>query len=119
MSTSENQSSGGLFKKQSCGFIKRPDSKSGHSELTKRFDRLNKDGSDSVHPSQISQTPAAAGGLVMTTALKLAMSAENRLTVGCDMLTEFLRGGLLPGKLYEFYGESSTGKTQVAIQFLL
>jgi len=47
------------------------------------------------------------------------MVGENRLTTGCDILTDFLRGGLLPGKLYEIYGESGSGKTQLAIQLLL
>ena len=31
----------------------------------------------------------------------------------------FERGGLLPKRLYEVYGESGTGKTQLAIQLLL
>ena len=36
----------------------------------------------------------------------------------CVSLT-FSRGGLLPKRLYEVYGESGTGKTQFAIQLLL
>lgn len=56
---------------------------------------------------------------MLTTCLKLAMTSENRLTTGCELMTEFLRGGFLPGKLYEIFGESGSGKTQLAIQLLL
>ena len=35
------------------------------------------------------------------------------------MLTDFFRGGFVPKKLYEIYGESGSGKTQFAIQLLL
>lgn len=35
------------------------------------------------------------------------------------MLNDFLRGGFLPKRLYEVYGESGSGKTQLAIQLLL
>lgn len=35
------------------------------------------------------------------------------------VLNDFFRGGLLPKRLYELYGESGTGKTQFAIQLLL
>lgn len=70
-------------------------------------------------PSQGGLSSANAGGLVLTTCLKLAMTGDNRLSTGCDMLTDFLRGGFLPGKLYEIYGESGSGKTQLAIQLLL
>ena len=116
-----NESSS-LFKKNPSGFLKKNENKSGSSDLAKRFDRLAKDGSDSVDQSQVSEAVnplGATGGLVLTTCLKLAMAGENRLSTGCDMMTEFLRGGLLPGKLYELYGESGSGKTQVAIQLLL
>ena len=58
-------------------------------------------------------------GLTLTTCFKLAINADTRLTTGCDMLTDFYRGGFLPKKLYEIYGESGSGKTQFAIQLLL
>jgi len=48
---------------------------------------------------------------VLTTCFKLATNPEARLTTGDDMLTDFLRGGFLPKKLYEIYGESGSGKT--------
>ena len=35
------------------------------------------------------------------------------------MLTDFFRGGFVPKKLYEIYGESGAGKTKFAIQLLL
>lgn len=60
-----------------------------------------------------------SSGLVLTTCFKLAINGDNRLTTGCDMLTDFLRGGFVPKKLYEIYGESGSGKTQFAIQLLL
>ena len=50
-------------------------------------------------------------GLVLTTCFKLAINADTRLTTGCDMLTDFYRGGFVPKKLYEIYGESGAGKT--------
>lgn len=111
-----------MFKKTTSGFLKKPTDKSENSQH-KRFDRTVKDpqGTESVAASQISQPQPSAGplgntsGLVLTTCLKLAMVGENRLTTGCDILTDFLRGGLLPGKLYEIYGESGSGKTQLAI----
>ena len=51
------------------------------------------------------------GNLVLTTCFKLAVNADSRLTTGCDMLTDFFRGGFLSKKLYEIYGESGSGKT--------
>lgn len=50
-------------------------------------------------------------GLVLTTCFRLAVNADPRLTTGCDMLTDFFRGGFVPKKLYEIYGESGAGKT--------
>jgi len=50
-------------------------------------------------------------GLVLTSCFKLAVNGDFRLTTGCDMLTDFFRGGFLPKKLYEIYGESGSGKT--------
>ena len=57
----------------------------------------------------------SSSGLVLTTCFKLAINGDTRLTTGCDMLTDFLRGGFVPKKLYEIYGESGSGKTQFAI----
>lgn len=48
---------------------------------------------------------------MLTTCLKMAQNPEPRLTMGDDMLTEFFRGGFVPKKLYEIYGESGSGKT--------
>jgi RecA/RadA recombinase len=55
----------------------------------------------------------------ITTAFKLAYRPEPKLYLGCPVLNDFFRGGLLPKRLYEIYGESGTGKTQFAIQLLL
>ena len=52
-----------------------------------------------------------SSGLVLTTCFKLAVNPDPRLTTGCDMLTDFYRGGFVPKKLYEIYGESGAGKT--------
>ena len=49
-------------------------------------------------------------GLIITTCYKLAINPEPRLTTGDDMLTDFFRGGFVPKKLYEIYGESGAGK---------
>lgn len=54
-------------------------------------------------------------GLVLTTCFKLAINMDCRLTAGCDILTDFYRGGFVPKKLYEIFGESGAGKTQFAI----
>jgi RecA/RadA recombinase len=54
-------------------------------------------------------------GLTLTNAFKLANLPEPRLTTGCEMLTDFLRGGFIPKKIYEIYGESGSGKTQFAV----
>jgi len=55
----------------------------------------------------------------ITNCFKLALSPEAKLGTGCPSLNEFLRGGLLPKRLYEIYGEAGTGKTNLAIQLLL
>ena len=47
---------------------------------------------------------SGTGGLVLTTCFKLAINGESRLTTGCDILTDFFRGGLVPKKLYEIFG---------------
>jgi len=39
------------------------------------------------------------------------MNNEYRLTIGCDILTDFFRGGFLTKKIYEIFGESGSGKT--------
>ena len=59
------------------------------------------------------------GGLNMTTCLKLLEAGTQKLSTGCDMIDQFLKGGFVPGKLYEIYGESGSGKTQFSIQLLL
>lgn len=41
------------------------------------------------------------------------------MSTGCKILNDFLRGGFLPRRIYEIYGESGTGKTQMAIQLLM
>ena len=55
----------------------------------------------------------------ITNCFKLALSPEAKLGSGCRILDQFLRGGLLPKRLYEIYGEAGTGKTNFAIQLLL
>jgi predicted ATP-dependent serine protease len=60
---------------------------------------------------QDAATNVGPSGLTLTTCFKLAIHADPRLTTGCDMLTDFYRGGFLPKKLYEIYGESGSGKT--------
>lgn len=49
---------------------------------------------------------------------KLAVKQENKLSTGCKVLNDFLRGGFLPRRIYEVYGESGSGKTQLGIQLL-
>lgn len=55
----------------------------------------------------------------ITSCYKLATKPEVKLSTGCKVLNDFFRGGLLPRRVYEVYGESGTGKTQFAIQLLL
>lgn len=55
----------------------------------------------------------------ITSCYKLAYRQENRLSTGCKILNDFFRGGFLPKRIYEIYGEGGTGKTQFAIQLLL
>lgn len=42
-----------------------------------------------------------------------------RLSVGCPLLDELLRGGLPTGGIVELSGESGAGKTQLALQLCL
>ncbi len=46
-------------------------------------------------------------------------ATENRLTTGVAGLDEVLRGGLQPSRLYLVEGTPGTGKTTLALQFLL
>ncbi len=55
----------------------------------KRFEK-NKVDDDS---SQKGEGIVGTGGLILTSCLKLAMNTEARLTIGCDILTDFFRGG--------------------------
>jgi predicted ATP-dependent serine protease len=69
-----------------------------------------------VEEEQIAEVADAGdAGLVLTTCFKLAVNGDQRLTTGCDILTDFFRGGFVPKKLYEIYGESGSGKTQFSI----
>ena len=61
----------------------------------------------------------SGNGLVLTNCYKMALKSEPKLATGDDVLTEFFRGGFVPKKIYEIYGESGSGKTQFAIQLLL
>lgn len=45
----------------------------------------------------------------------MGMKGAPKLGTGCKLLNDYLRGGILPRKIYEVYGESGTGKTQFAI----
>ena len=42
-----------------------------------------------------------------------------RLSTGCRYINEFLKGGILAGRITEIFGESATGKTQFMMQLLL
>src|SRR4051794_28661797 len=44
---------------------------------------------------------------------------EPRLATGCDGLDEIIGGGLPGGHLYLLQGEPGTGKTTLALQFLM
>lgn len=50
---------------------------------------------------------------------QLRDAREHKLTTGCKLLDDFLRGGFPPQRLIEIYGDSRTGKTQFAFQLLL
>lgn len=47
------------------------------------------------------------------------MTDQNRLTTGVDGLDDILQGGLPSGHLYLIEGDPGTGKTTLALQFLL
>ena len=51
----------------------------------------------------------------ITSCYKLATKPEVKLSTGCKIIDDFLRGGILTKRIYEVYGESGTGKTQLAI----
>ena len=44
---------------------------------------------------------------------------EHRLSLGCQILDGFLRGGILREGITEITGESSSGKTQICLQLCL
>ena len=46
-------------------------------------------------------------------------SFGQRLTLGCQILDGFLRGGILTQGITEVTGESSSGKTQICLQLCL
>ena len=74
---------------------------------------------DGQHQAHGTDQEAAMLSMEITNCFKLALSPEAKLGTGCPSLNEFLRGGLLPKRLYEIYGEAGTGKTNLAIQLLL
>lgn len=49
----------------------------------------------------------------------LWLASSLRLSVGCPVLDQLLRGGLLVGGVTELSGESGAGKTQLALQLCL
>lgn len=55
----------------------------------------------------------------ITSCFKLATKPEVKLSSGCKILNDFLRGGFVSRRIYEIYGESGTGKTQFGMQLLL
>lgn len=55
------------------------------------------------------------GLIQVTNAYEMGMKGAPKLGTGCKLLNDYLRGGILPRKIYEVYGESGTGKTQFAI----
>ena len=56
----------------------------------------------------------------MRTALSLYKNAQgHRLSLGCQILDGFLRGGILREGITEITGESSSGKTQICLQLCL
>lgn len=61
------------------------------------------------------------GGTIRTTRASdlRANSPTRRLTTGCPLLDEALRGGLRTRCLHEIVGESNCGKTQLCLQLLL
>ena len=54
-------------------------------------------------------------------ALELHQGSPNqcKLTTGCDILDEFLGGGILSQGITEVAGESAAGKTQFCMQLCL
>jgi RecA/RadA recombinase len=58
----------------------------------------------------------------VTNVLALKEARDNnevKLGTGCRLIDDFLRGGFPPGRLIEIFGDSRTGKTQLAFQLLL
>ena len=81
-----------------------------------------KGGDDAEMNDEENQEMGAGGigssGLILTTCFKLAINPEARLTTGDDMLTDFFRGGFVPKKLYEIYGESGSGRFFILFIFI-
>jgi RecA/RadA recombinase len=63
----------------------------------------------------VEQTEQPMLSFEITSCYKLATKPEVKLSTGCKVLNDLFRGGLLPRRVYEVYGESGTGKTQFAI----
>eukprot|EP00347_Sterkiella_histriomuscorum_P018865 403343876 len=68
------------------------------------------------NPDLLGTEPA---NIMITNCFELAQRPEIRLSSGCKIINDFLRGGFLSKRLYEIYGESGSGKTQLAIQLML
>ena len=62
---------------------------------------------------------ASIGLMQVTNCFEMAQKVEYKLRTGCKIINDYLRGGFLPKRIYEIYGESGTGKTQFSIQLLL
>ena len=85
-----------------------------------RFPKKSGDDVEMEDEDEQNQTGGlTSSGLILTTCYKLAINAEHRLTTGDDMLTDFFRGGFVPKKLYEIYGESGSGKYFILLKFNL
>ncbi|CAI2384372.1 unnamed protein product [Moneuplotes crassus] len=55
----------------------------------------------------------------LTSCLDLLQKHKPKLTTGCKYIDEFLKGGIPSGRLFEVFGEGSTGKTQFICQLMI
>ncbi|MBD3229717.1 MAG: hypothetical protein GF329_16165 [Candidatus Lokiarchaeota archaeon] len=69
---------------------------------------------------QASKKAGGAYGLKFITGDELVKFYESRekLTTGCKSLDKILKGGLVTGKLYEFWGPEGSGKSNMALQLV-
>ena len=66
---------------------------------------------DEKKPTNDELLAGGIGLLQVTNCFEMAQKVEYKLSSGCKIINDYIRGGFLSKKIYEIYGESGTGKT--------